>query len=100
VNHATERYANSRVEASQQATRQRARYMRRFKSVGQAQRFLSLHGVIQSLFRAGGTYESYELSMAPLALLRDLAECHGGVKERSSDSERFDGSVSAILIRA
>ena len=53
VNHATERYANNRVEVSHQATRQRERYMRRFKSVGQAQRFLSLHGVIQNLFRVG-----------------------------------------------
>ena len=53
VNHATERHANNRVEVSHQATRQRERYMRRFKSVGQAQRFLSLHGVIQNLFRAG-----------------------------------------------
>jgi putative transposase len=27
--------------------------MRRFKSASQAQRFLSLHGVIQNLFRVG-----------------------------------------------
>jgi hypothetical protein len=27
--------------------------MRRFKSAGQAQRFLSLHGVVQNLFRVG-----------------------------------------------
>jgi putative transposase len=27
--------------------------MRRFKSAGQAQRFLSLHGVVQNFFRVG-----------------------------------------------
>jgi len=53
VAHNTERYANNRVEASHQATRQRERQMRRFKSAAQAQRFLSLHGVVQNLFRLG-----------------------------------------------
>ncbi len=53
VAHNTERYANNRVEASHQPTRQRERQMRRFKSAGQAQRFLSLHGVVQNLFRLG-----------------------------------------------
>ena len=51
--HNTERYANNRAEASHQPTRQRERQMRRFKSAGQAQRFLSLHGVVQNLFRVG-----------------------------------------------
>ena len=51
VSHSTERYANNRAEVSHQSTRQRERQMRRFKSAGQAQRFLSLHGVIQNLFR-------------------------------------------------
>jgi putative transposase len=53
VTHNTERYANNRVEASHQPTRQRERQMRRFKSAGQAQRFLSLQGVVQNLFRVG-----------------------------------------------
>ena len=53
VAHNTERYANNRAEASHQPTRQRERQMRRFKSAGQAQRFLSLHGVVQNLFRVG-----------------------------------------------
>jgi putative transposase len=53
VAHNTKRYANNRVEASHQPTRQRERQMRRFKSAGQAQRFLSLHGVVQNLFRVG-----------------------------------------------
>src|ERR1700730_8033649 len=49
----TERYPNNRAEASHQPTRQRERQMRRFKSAGQAQRFLFLHGVVQNLFRVG-----------------------------------------------
>ena len=53
VNHDTGRYANNRAEVSHQPLRQRERQMRRFKSVGQAQRFLSVHGVIQNLFRVG-----------------------------------------------
>ena len=53
VAHNTERYANNRAEVSHQPTRQRERHMRRFKSSGQAQRFLSLHGVVQNLFRVG-----------------------------------------------
>ncbi len=50
VGHVTERYANSRAEVSHQPTRQRKRQMRRFKSAAQAQRFLSVHGVVQNLF--------------------------------------------------
>ena len=51
VNHDTERYANNRAEVSHQPTRQRERQMRRFKSPRQAQLFLSVHGVVLSLFR-------------------------------------------------
>ena len=50
VVHDTERYSNNRAEVSHQQTRQRERQMRRFKSLGQAQRFLSIHGVVQNLF--------------------------------------------------
>ena len=53
VVHSTEQYENNRAEVSHQPTRQRERQMRRFKSPGQAQRFLSVHGVIQNLFRVG-----------------------------------------------
>jgi len=50
VEHVTARYANNRAEVSHQPTRQRGRQMRRFKSVAQAQRFLSVHGVVRNLF--------------------------------------------------
>ena len=53
VVHETGRYANNRAEVSHQPTRQRERQMRRFKSRSQAQRFLTLHGLIQNLFRFG-----------------------------------------------
>ncbi len=51
VDHNTERYANNLAEVSHQPTRQRERQMRRFKSAGQAERFLSVDGVILNLFR-------------------------------------------------
>jgi putative transposase len=38
---------------SHQPTRQRERQMRRFKSAAQVQRFLSVHGLVQNLFRVG-----------------------------------------------
>ena len=34
-------------------TRQRERQMRKFKTPGQAQRFLTVHGLVQNLFRVG-----------------------------------------------
>jgi putative transposase len=50
VTHDTQQYANNRAEISHQPTRMRERQMRRFKSPRQAQRFLSLHGVVRNLF--------------------------------------------------
>ena len=53
VVHSTRQYENNRAEVSHQPTRQRERQMRRFKSVGHAQRFLSVHGLVHNLFRVG-----------------------------------------------
>ncbi len=53
VTHSTARYENNRAEVSHQPTRQRERQMRRFKSPTQAQRFLSLHGLVGNLFQVG-----------------------------------------------
>ena len=50
VQHNTERYANNRAGVSHEPIRQRERQMRGFKSVAHAQRFWSVHGVIQNLF--------------------------------------------------
>jgi putative transposase len=53
VIHSTRQYENNRAEVSHQPTRQRERQMRGFKSVGHLQRFASVHGVVQNLFRLG-----------------------------------------------
>ena len=53
VVHSTTQYENNRAEVSHQLTRQRERQMRRFMSVGHAQRFLSVHGLVRNLFRVG-----------------------------------------------
>jgi len=51
--HCNDRFANNRVEVSHQHTRAQERQMRRFKSPGQAQRFLSAHSQVNNLFRIG-----------------------------------------------
>ena len=53
VVHRTGQYENNRAEVSHQHTREQERQMRRFKSMAQTQRFLSVHGPIQNLFRVG-----------------------------------------------
>lgn len=53
VVHSTRNDENNRSEVSHQSTRQRARQMRRFKSAAHLQRFASVHGVVQNLFRLG-----------------------------------------------
>ena len=51
--HSTEKYANNRAELSHQPTRVRERGMRKFKSIKQAQRFLSVHAAVYNLFNLG-----------------------------------------------
>ena len=51
--HSTKRYENSRAEQSHEATRVRERGMRKFKSVGQAQRFDTAHAAVSNLFNLG-----------------------------------------------
>ena len=53
VNHINHVYANNRAEVSHQPTRQREYHMRGFASSIHAQRFLTLHGLTQNLFRLG-----------------------------------------------
>src|SRR5258705_8203115 len=55
VEHCRQKYQNTRAENSHQPTRLRERLMRRFKSSGHAQRFLSVCGVISSHFRGRET---------------------------------------------
>ncbi len=47
--HSTQQYENNRAEQSHEATRVRERGMRRFKSIRQAQRFVTAHAAVLSL---------------------------------------------------
>jgi putative transposase len=51
VEHRQHKGLNNRAENSHQPTRRRERIMKRFKSAGQAQRFLSAHDQVANLFR-------------------------------------------------
>jgi putative transposase len=56
--HSTQQYENNRAEQSHEATRVRERGMcgaafRRFKSIRQAQSFVTAHAVVQNLFNLG-----------------------------------------------
>jgi putative transposase len=53
VIHSTKQYENNRAEQSHEATRVRERGMRKFKSVGQAQRFVTAHAAVSNLFNLG-----------------------------------------------
>ena len=51
IEHRQHKGLNNRAENSHQPTRQKERQMKKFKSPGTAQRFLSAHGPINNLFR-------------------------------------------------
>ena len=51
--HSTKQYENNRAEQSLEAIRVRERGMRRFKSVRQAQRFVTAHAAVSNLFNLG-----------------------------------------------
>src|SRR5215211_7336573 len=51
VEHRQHRGLNNRTENSHQPTQRRERIMKRFKSAGQAQRFLPVHDQVANLFR-------------------------------------------------
>ncbi len=53
VVHDTTKYANNLVEASHRSTREQERQMKRFRNVANAQRFLTLHGMIRNLVNWG-----------------------------------------------
>jgi putative transposase len=50
LEHRQHKGLNNRAENSHQPTRRRERIMKRFKSAGQAQRFLSIHDQVSNLF--------------------------------------------------
>jgi putative transposase len=51
--HCTQQYQNNRAEQSHEATRVRERGMWKFKSVGQAQRFVTAHAAVSNLSNLG-----------------------------------------------
>lgn len=51
--HDTSRYANNRAECLHQPTRIREQVMRRFRSMQQAQRFLTVHAAVHNVFNLG-----------------------------------------------
>ena len=53
VHHNTAKYANNRAEQSHESTRFREQGMRRFKSLSQAQLFLTNHAAVSNLFNLG-----------------------------------------------
>jgi putative transposase len=66
--HETGQYQNNRAENSHQRTRQQERQMRRFKSAGHAQQFLSVHGAINNLSRQ----DRHLLSASSYRTLRNI----------------------------
>ncbi len=69
VIHDTTQYANNKSELSHQPTRVRERGMRKFKSVEQGQRFLSVHAEVYNLFNSG----RHLLSAKNYRMFRDRA---------------------------
>lgn len=51
--HSNDQYENNRAEQSHESTRVRERGMRKFKSVRQAQRFVTAHAAVSNLFNLG-----------------------------------------------
>lgn len=96
VVHSTRQYENNRAEVSHQPTRQRERQMRRFKSAGQLQRFASVHGAVQNLFRVGRHLAAgRSLPPPPYARVRRLA----GGDVRLLDERGCAGSKRELGLR-
>jgi putative transposase len=75
VEHSSQHYENKRCELPHQPVRQQERPMRKFTSQGQAQRFLSCHGMVNNLFRLGrhSILSSYPNSDPTLPLFNYLS---------------------------
>ncbi len=77
VEHRQHRGLNNRAENSHQPTRRRERIMKRFKSAGQAQRFLSAHDQIANLFRRPANTHAVDHRCARARAFRVWAEVTG-----------------------
>ena len=67
--HDTGRWKNNRAENSHQPLQQRKRRMKRFKSPGSAQRFLSIHATVYNVFNL----QRHLTSRRTLRVFRDQA---------------------------
>ena len=67
--HDTGRWKNNRAENSHQPLRQRERRMKRFKSPGSAQRFLSTHAAVYNVFNI----QRHLISRGTMRVFRDQA---------------------------
>ena len=77
VEHRQHRGLNSRAENSHQPTRRRERIMKRFKSAGQAQRFLSVHDQVANLFRRPAKSNASDHRLARARALQVWSEVTG-----------------------
>ena len=106
VVHVTDQYTNNRAEVSHQPTRQRERQMRRFTSAAHVQRFASVHGVMQNLFRrsclsTGGKVESAS-STGVVIVLTQLASyppCPDSRRAPAASPVRCGVNQRAAVIR-
>jgi putative transposase len=82
VEHRQHKGLNNRAENSHQPTRRRERQMKRFKSARQAQRFLSAHDQISSLFHSCHDQFTVVQYRAERARFRGVGGCHRGCCRR------------------
>jgi putative transposase len=77
VEHRRHKGLNNRAENSHQPTRRRERIMKRFKSPGQLQRFVSIHDPVANLFHfprhALSSFDHRDLRNAAMATWREIA---------------------------
>jgi putative transposase len=77
VEHRQHKGLNNRAENSHQPTRRRERIMKRFKSAGHAQRFLSAHDQVANLFRRSANGNAEERREARSQAFTAWAEVTG-----------------------
>jgi putative transposase len=77
VEHRRHKGLNNRAENSHQPTRRRERQMKRFKSPGQAQRFLSAHDQINNLFHLRRDRPAHQHRAARTQAFQTWAEVTG-----------------------
>jgi putative transposase len=77
VEHRQHKGLNNRAENSHQPTRRRERIMKRFKSAGQAQRFLSVHDQVANLFHRPPTSNAADYRQSRARAFTAWAEVTG-----------------------